>query len=169
MNFCEKHANTVVSSAFITAHRPRASKGVSGCSYLLLDKSKLKHPVLSTKTSLLSLNCNHNTCPEEREKITKNRRLQWRYSNSGSDSVSAVGCALAQNSTISINISTCWRFRVTYRRGLECMIRFIDTLYIQLGIKRSYSAIADLHTLQFTVTHALVFSVFTSHILTTDL
>jgi hypothetical protein len=32
-----------------------------------------------------------------------------------------------------------------------------------------YSAIADLHTLQFTVTHALGFSVFTSRILATDL
>jgi hypothetical protein len=34
---------------------------------------------------------------------------------------------------------------------------------------RQYSAIAILHTLQFTVTHALGFSVFTSHILATDL
>jgi hypothetical protein len=33
---------------------------------------------------------------------------------------------------------------------------------------RQYSAIADLHTLQFTVTHALRFSVFTSRILATD-
>jgi hypothetical protein len=33
---------------------------------------------------------------------------------------------------------------------------------------RQYSAIADLHTLQFTVTHALGFSVFTSHNLATD-
>jgi hypothetical protein len=33
---------------------------------------------------------------------------------------------------------------------------------------RQYSAIADLHTLQFTVTHALEFSVFTSRILATD-
>jgi hypothetical protein len=31
------------------------------------------------------------------------------------------------------------------------------------------SAIADLHSLQFTVTHALGFSAFTSHILATDL
>jgi hypothetical protein len=34
---------------------------------------------------------------------------------------------------------------------------------------RQYSAIADLHTLQFTVTHAVVFSVFISRILATDL
>jgi hypothetical protein len=33
---------------------------------------------------------------------------------------------------------------------------------------RQYSAIADLHTLQFAVTHALGFSVFTSRILATD-
>jgi hypothetical protein len=48
------------------------------------------------------------------------------------------------------------------------MTGFIDTLYIQLGITRNYSAIADLHTLQFTITHALGFSVFTSRILATD-
>jgi hypothetical protein len=34
---------------------------------------------------------------------------------------------------------------------------------------RKYSSIADLHTLQLTVTHALGFSVFTSRILATDL
>jgi hypothetical protein len=34
---------------------------------------------------------------------------------------------------------------------------------------RQYSAIADLHTLQFTVTHALRFSVFTRRFLATDL
>jgi hypothetical protein len=33
----------------------------------------------------------------------------------------------------------------------------------------SYSAIADLHTFQFTVAHALVFSAFTSRLLATDL
>jgi hypothetical protein len=48
------------------------------------------------------------------------------------------------------------------------MIRFIDTLFTQLGTTGNYSAIADLHTLQFTVTHALGFSVFTSRILPTD-
>jgi hypothetical protein len=32
-----------------------------------------------------------------------------------------------------------------------------------------YSAIADLHNLQFTVTHALEFAVFTSRLLATDL
>jgi hypothetical protein len=32
-----------------------------------------------------------------------------------------------------------------------------------------YSVIADLHTLEFTVAHALVFSGFTSRILATDL
>jgi hypothetical protein len=57
---------------------------------------------------------------------------------------------------------------VTYRRVLDWMIGFIDTVYIQLGTTSNYSAIADLHTLQFTVTHALDFSVFTSRILSTD-
>jgi hypothetical protein len=52
---------------------------------------------------------------------------------------------------------------------MDWMIGFIDTLYTVLGTTGNYSAIADLHTLQFTVTHALEFSVFTSRILATDL
>jgi hypothetical protein len=35
---------------------------------------------------------------------------------------------------------------VAYKRGLDWMIGFIDTFYIQLGTTRNYSAIADLHT-----------------------
>jgi hypothetical protein len=58
---------------------------------------------------------------------------------------------------------------VTYRRVLDCVIGLIDTLCTPLGTTGSYSAIADLHTLQFTVTHALGFSVFTNRILATDL
>jgi hypothetical protein len=52
---------------------------------------------------------------------------------------------------------------------------FIDHLYTPFRTTGNYSAIADLHTLQFTVTHThthihtLVFSVFTSRILVTDL
>jgi hypothetical protein len=49
------------------------------------------------------------------------------------------------------------------------MIGFIDTLYIQVGTTCNYSAIADLHTLQFNVTHALGFSVFARRLLATDL
>jgi hypothetical protein len=49
------------------------------------------------------------------------------------------------------------------------MIGFIGTLYTQLGTTGNCSAIADLHTLQLTVTQVLVFSVFTSHNLATDL
>jgi hypothetical protein len=64
------------------------------------------------------------------------------------------------------------RFRVvacvTYRRVLEWVIGFIDTLFTQLGTTCNYSAIADLHTLQFTTAHTLGFSVFTSRILATD-
>jgi hypothetical protein len=48
------------------------------------------------------------------------------------------------------------------------MIGFIDTLFTQLGTTGNYGAIADLHTLQFTVTYALGFSVFTSLILAMD-
>jgi hypothetical protein len=43
----------------------------------------------------------------------------------------------------------------------------IDTLYTKLGATGNYSAIADLHTLQYTIAHRLRFSVFTSRILVT--
>jgi hypothetical protein len=55
------------------------------------------------------------------------------------------------------------------RRFLDWMIGFIDTLHTVIGTTGNYSATADIHTLQFTVTHALGFSVFTSRILATDL
>jgi hypothetical protein len=57
---------------------------------------------------------------------------------------------------------------MTYRRGLDWMIGFTDILYIQLRTTGNYSAIDDLHTLQFTVTHIPGFSVITSRILATD-
>jgi hypothetical protein len=69
-----------------------------------------------------------------------------------------------------INIVTCRRFCAwLVRRVLDWRIRFIDTLYTELGTTGKYSAIAHLRTLHFTVTHALGFSVFTSRILPTDL
>jgi hypothetical protein len=50
------------------------------------------------------------------------------------------------------------------------MIEFTDTLYTQLETTSNNSGIADLHTLQFTVTHSLVSSsVFTSRILASNL
>jgi hypothetical protein len=49
------------------------------------------------------------------------------------------------------------------------MIGFIDALYTALGTTGNYSAIADLHTSQFTVRHALGSPVFTSRILATNL
>jgi hypothetical protein len=54
-------------------------------------------------------------------------------------------------------------------RLLDWIIGFIDTLYIQLGTTGNYTANTNLHTLQFTVTHALEFSVFNSRIMATDL
>jgi hypothetical protein len=55
------------------------------------------------------------------------------------------------------------------RRGSGLDDWIIDTLFTQLKTAGNYSTIADLHTLQFTVAHELVSSVFTSRILTTDL
>jgi hypothetical protein len=50
------------------------------------------------------------------------------------------------------------------------MIGFIDTYTItQFRTTGYYSAIAILHTFQLTITHALGFPIFTSHILVTDL
>jgi hypothetical protein len=46
------------------------------------------------------------------------------------------------------------------RRVFDWITGFIDILYIQLGPTRNYTAIADLHTLQFTVRHTLEFSVY---------
>jgi hypothetical protein len=42
---------------------------------------------------------------------------------------------------------------VTIRLGMAWMIGFIDTLYTPLWTTGNYSTIADLHTLQFTITH----------------
>jgi hypothetical protein len=52
---------------------------------------------------------------------------------------------------LSLNVLS----HVTYRQFSDYMLGFIDTLFTQLGITLNYSAVADLHTLQFTVTHAL--------------
>jgi hypothetical protein len=57
-----------------------------------------------------------------------------------------------------------------HKRGLDWMIGFIASYtFTQVGTTGSYSAIALLHTFQFTITHAPRFSVFTSRILGTDL
>jgi hypothetical protein len=49
------------------------------------------------------------------------------------------------------------------------MIGFISTSVISSLNYHQYSAIADLHNFQFTVAHALGFSVFTSRFLATDI
>jgi hypothetical protein len=49
------------------------------------------------------------------------------------------------------------------------MIGFIDTLYNHTThTYKKYSAVADLHTFQFTVAHALGLSVSTSRVMATD-
>jgi hypothetical protein len=52
---------------------------------------------------------------------------------------------------------------------LDWMIGFIALYAFTTRDYRLYSAIADLHTSQFTVAHVLGFSVFTSLIMATDL
>jgi hypothetical protein len=47
---------------------------------------------------------------------------------------------------------------VSIRRGIDWMIESIDTLYTPLRTTINYSAIADLRTLQFSVTHISAFS-----------
>jgi hypothetical protein len=58
---------------------------------------------------------------------------------------------------------------VTYKTGFWLDDWIYCTLYTQLGSIGNCSAIIDLHSLQFTVTHALGFSAFTSRIQATDL
>jgi hypothetical protein len=65
-------------------------------------------------------------------------------------------------------IFTCWGLFVTYKTvsGLDDWIYW--PLIHSTRDYRQYSAIADLHTLQFTVTHTIEFLVFASRILATD-
>jgi hypothetical protein len=63
-------------------------------------------------------------------------------------------------------IVTCYRI-VAIGRGLDWMTGFITLIHLASNYKR-YCVIANLHTLQFTVTHTLGFSVFTSRNLATD-
>jgi hypothetical protein len=59
---------------------------------------------------------------------------------------------------------------VTYKTDFRLDDWIYCTLYIHTTRDyRQYSAIADLHTLEFTITHAVGFCIFTSHILATDL
>jgi hypothetical protein len=64
-------------------------------------------------------------------------------------------------------LSRVWLWLI--RRGLDWMAEFINTLYIHtVRDYRQYSTVALLHTFQFTIAHALGFSVFTSRILAMD-
>jgi hypothetical protein len=71
---------------------------------------------------------------------------------------------------IEYNMNMLPRLGVTNKTGVELDDWIYCTLYIHtVQDYGQYSAIAILHTLQFTVAHALGFSVFTSRILATDL
>jgi hypothetical protein len=52
--------------------------------------------------------------------------------------------------------------------GFGLVSGLIDNLYTPLETTSNYNSKANLHTLQFTVKHTLVFSVLTSRILATD-
>jgi hypothetical protein len=58
------------------------------------------------------------------------------------------------------------RVGVAYGRVSDWMIGFTDTSHVH---NSGLQVIADLHTLQFTVTHALGFSIFFSCIMATEL
>jgi hypothetical protein len=60
-------------------------------------------------------------------------------------------------------------WRITYKTGSELVDWIYYTYTFTTRDYRQYSAIVDFHTLQFTVTHALGFSVFTGRILATSL
>jgi hypothetical protein len=66
-------------------------------------------------------------------------------------------------------IIMCRGICVTNIQVLDQMIGFIGTSVIISVNYNQYSAIADLHNLQFTVTHALGFSVFSSCVLVMEL
>jgi hypothetical protein len=102
----------------------------------------------------------------------------WGYASNELQSVNTLnGCKLRSMSLTSeqfvFRVSCLFReywYRYVLTRDYKTgfWIGRLDLL-IQLGTTRNYSAIADLHILQFTVTHALEFSFFTSPILAMDL
>jgi hypothetical protein len=67
-----------------------------------------------------------------------------------------------------LNIVTCRGDAWLIRRVWDWMIGFIGPYTFTTRDWRQYGAIADLHTLQFTLTHALEFSVFSNRILAMD-
>jgi hypothetical protein len=83
----------------------------------------------------------------------------------GSDTINVLRKFLQRN----INTVTCRGLCVTYKNGFGLDDWILTPYTFTARDYRQYSPIADLHTLQFTVTHALRFLVFTSRILTTDL
>jgi hypothetical protein len=56
-----------------------------------------------------------------------------------------------------------------YRWGIYWCMDLLTTCIHHLELQAVDSAVANLHTLQFTITHTLVFSVFAGNVLVTDL
>jgi hypothetical protein len=91
----------------------------------------------------------------------------------GSESDKVIGFWKAVGNEDPIVIMYIWHDIVTCRKGRDLrvsdwIIGFIYILYTALGTTGNYIAIANLHTLLFTVTYTLGFSNFTSRILATD-
>jgi hypothetical protein len=68
-----------------------------------------------------------------------------------------------------VGIATCREFVRVLQTGFKLDSWIYPHLINTTRNYRQYSPVADLHTFQFTVTHALGFPVFTSRILATDL
>jgi hypothetical protein len=90
----------------------------------------------------------------------QSRRVGWESKQQARSSVNF--CQTIRRHILDDTATCRWAWLI--RRVLDRIAGLIDTLFPQIGSTGNYSAIADLHTLQFIVTHAPGSSVFTSRI-----